>query len=201
MKPLLDIVLDGRTIGRCRAENPREDVREPGFGDGRCEFRFDLPPELSAEDATRIRVRFTEADLYLGMPVAPPGAAREAGRQASYVNRFGEPGSGWVRSGLVTAEPPCARSAWWIRTSQTFDDETAIAHEAKDSLGERIGDQAEPVPLGQAADPVRAIDPEDFCSASSSPFFYRQQKLREVDSPPCKFTSQHSEIGATPTVA
>ncbi len=88
MKPLLDIVLDGRTIAQCRAENPREDVKESGFGDGRCEFRFDFPPEISAEDAGRIRVRFTETDLYLGMPEAPPGA-RKAASEATYSSHFG----------------------------------------------------------------------------------------------------------------
>ena len=89
MKPLLDIVLDGRTIAQCRAEAPREDVKESGFGDGRCEFRFDFPPDLSAEDAARIRVRFTETDLYLGMPGASPGSARESASRATYPSRFG----------------------------------------------------------------------------------------------------------------
>lgn len=89
MKPLLDIVLDGRTIGQCRAESPREDVKQSGFGDGCCEFRFDFPTELSSEEASRIRVRFTETDLYIAMPEAPPGGAREATSRATYSSRFG----------------------------------------------------------------------------------------------------------------
>lgn len=65
------------------------DVKESGFGDGRCEFRFDFLPELSAEDTARIRVRCTETDLYLGIPASSSGDARETGREVSCASRFG----------------------------------------------------------------------------------------------------------------
>ncbi|MGH7101015.1 MAG: phytanoyl-CoA dioxygenase family protein [Acetobacteraceae bacterium] len=395
MKPLLDIVLDGQTIGQCRADNPREDVKRSGFGDGRCEFRFDFPPELSAEDAVRIRVRFTETDLYLGMPASPPasppGAAREAGQQTGYASRFGGlwiDRSDWIdrlaerhRLGLVSdtlaeriyrfvrdgylvieravprvvvdrivadlehfwANPPptmrmethepdgtlrvmqpdiayragrtklldafaysaAARAAisappvmeflhtifddkpqafqsltFWHGSEQPMHKDTAYvrvdgnplalaatwlalediepgtgglqyfvgSHRAPDyrfggiskwmntadadygsehdrflaSLHEdahkynhtktsflgRKGDvlvwHADLAHGGSAVtkpDRTRLSLVTHFCPASNSPFFYRQQKLREMDTPPCKFTSQHSDIGATPAVA
>ncbi len=391
MKPLLDVVLDGHTIGQCRAENPRDDVKESGFGDGRCEFRFDFPAELSAEDAARIRVRFTETDLYLGMPASPSGAAPEADQQASYASRFGGfwvDRSDWIdrlaerhRLGLISdtlaerifrfvrdgylvieravpevvvdrviadleqfwANPPpamrmethepdgtlrvmrpdiayragrtklldafaysaAARAAisappvmeflrtifddkpqafqsltFWHGSQQPMHKDTAYvrvdgnplalaatwlalediepgtgelqyfvgSHRAPDYrfggvskwmntadadygaerdmflaslhadaqkynhmkttfLG-RKGDvlvwHADLAHGGSAVtrpDRTRLSLVTHFCPASNSPFFYRQQKLREMDSPSCKFTSQHSDIGATPAVA
>ena len=88
IRPLLDVVLDGQTIGQCRAEGMREDVKANGYGDGRSEFRFDFPSEITEAEAARVRVRFSETDLFLGMPEPPPAVAdRLAGRGS--VSRFG----------------------------------------------------------------------------------------------------------------
>jgi Phytanoyl-CoA dioxygenase (PhyH) len=90
IRPLLDIVLDGRTIGQCRAEGNRDDVKASGYGDGRCEFRFDFPPEMTEAEAGRVRVRFSETDLFLDMPEPSPGAIQPAALAARISgSRFG----------------------------------------------------------------------------------------------------------------
>ncbi len=88
LKPLLDVVLDGRTIGQCRAEGNREDVKRSGFGDGHCEFRFDFPPEMAEADAARVRLRFCETDLFLEMPERPAAAGAATGARET-ISRFG----------------------------------------------------------------------------------------------------------------
>ncbi len=88
IRPLLDVVLDGQTIGQCRAEGNREDVKASGYGDGLCEFRFDFPPEMTEAEAARVRVRFSETDLFLNLPAQPLAAGASPGARA-LGSRFG----------------------------------------------------------------------------------------------------------------
>lgn len=63
--PIIEIVIDGRIVGRVEAKQFRSDVKEAGFGDGRSGFEFRFPPGISKEEATSAKLRLLGTDLYL----------------------------------------------------------------------------------------------------------------------------------------
>ena len=64
----VDISMDGQIIGRVTANEPREDLLEKGYGDGRHGFRFKLPP--SARDG---REHWVVPVVVVGTPREIPG--------------------------------------------------------------------------------------------------------------------------------
>ena len=80
---ILEIVVDGQTIGQIEAKMFRQDVKDAGFGDGACGFWFRMPPDLEPDKAASAQVRLFETDIYLtkndnfahaaAAPQTPPG--------------------------------------------------------------------------------------------------------------------------------
>jgi glycosyltransferase involved in cell wall biosynthesis len=74
----LDIVANGAVLARTVANLPRPDVRDAGFGHGRCGFSVTLPAPLPALRRHEISVRATGGAMLAGAPVVlDPGIAPE----------------------------------------------------------------------------------------------------------------------------
>jgi hypothetical protein len=100
MKPRLELLLDATVLAVADASGYRPDVADKGFGDGRVQFKLDFPADrtLTAEEKSRLRLRFAGSDIYLELPFKPTNAVRSAsfsGEQTAYpVLIVGSPRSG-----------------------------------------------------------------------------------------------------------
>jgi len=61
----LEVLIDGRVIGRCQVNVFRPDLLAQGHHGGRCGFRFVFPPDVDPAAARHARVRFGGSGLYL----------------------------------------------------------------------------------------------------------------------------------------
>jgi hypothetical protein len=75
-KPLLELVLDGRTLKVAAANQYRADLQEAGWGGGHCYFEFNLDPPLSEAEAERVKLRIGGSDLCLELPRKLPADRR-----------------------------------------------------------------------------------------------------------------------------
>ncbi len=87
----LDVLLAGRMIGGCRADQFRPDLKDAGLGNGDCAFSFTMPADFSVRDLSLIRLRVAGTDLLLPSPAQPTNATVSPSVQASgrSTSRFG----------------------------------------------------------------------------------------------------------------
>lgn len=71
-KVVVEIMLRGQVIGRCVANQFRQDLKDASLGDGTCAFSFQTPAFIPKSEINKIGVRFEESDLML------PGAEATA---------------------------------------------------------------------------------------------------------------------------
>ena len=87
-KVSLDVMLAGKAIGHCTADQLREDLRDAEIGDGYCAFSFPMPAFVPKSDLKRIKLRISDSLLYLDMGTGD--AADDIGGSArNTVSRFG----------------------------------------------------------------------------------------------------------------
>jgi hypothetical protein len=61
----IEVLYQGKPLGRAIAYEARPDVREAGFGDGNCGFTFRVPPDLENVQPDELTLRLLGTELYL----------------------------------------------------------------------------------------------------------------------------------------
>jgi hypothetical protein len=80
MPVLLEVLLEGRVVGTVLACDYRADLKEAGFGNGRCAFNFNAPASFKPEDFPNIRIRRAADGAY---PLTIAEAAPERQRMVA----------------------------------------------------------------------------------------------------------------------
>lgn len=84
----LEVMLRGEVIGRCVADQFRQDLKDADIGDGHCAFSFPIPSFVPASEIRQIAVRLAESVVIL--PRQEGSADESTGRAAAEtVSRFG----------------------------------------------------------------------------------------------------------------
>jgi hypothetical protein len=61
----LEVVIDGKVVGKTLADSPRPDVAKATGTDGNCGFQFAFPPGVDRKSRARARLRFAGSNLYI----------------------------------------------------------------------------------------------------------------------------------------
>jgi phytanoyl-CoA dioxygenase PhyH len=83
----LEFVLDEEVIGRCVADQFRQDLKNSGLGDGHCAFFFPTPPLIPKHDISRIIVRLENSSVVL--PIDTAKLTQSAVTTKETISRFG----------------------------------------------------------------------------------------------------------------
>jgi hypothetical protein len=84
----LEFVLGEKVIGRCVADQFRQDLKEAGLGNGYCAFSFQTPVFVSKREIDQIIVRLEHSDVLLPIKAAKRDPAPGAGAGQT-ISRFG----------------------------------------------------------------------------------------------------------------
>jgi phytanoyl-CoA hydroxylase len=83
----LEFLLNGEVIGRCAADQFRQDLKDAGLGGGNCAFSFQTPAFISKREINRIIVRLENSNVLLptdnGKPKEGPAGINET------ISKFG----------------------------------------------------------------------------------------------------------------
>jgi phytanoyl-CoA hydroxylase len=83
----LEFVLDDVVIGRCVADQFRQDLKSADLGDGHCAFYFPIPPLIPKRDISRILVRLENSSVLLPVDSAKP--TESTATTSETISRFG----------------------------------------------------------------------------------------------------------------
>lgn len=84
----LEFLLNDKVIGRCVADQFRQDLKDANLGNGYCAFAFPIPAFLSKHEVQRVIVRLENSDVVL--PVETPKANQpSAASQSETISKFG----------------------------------------------------------------------------------------------------------------
>jgi hypothetical protein len=81
----LQVYIDDQLMGECVADRFRQDLREAGFGDDRCGFSFEVPPDIEGIDFSATKLRLTDSPVYLLPSDDTAIAPRSGGRGELYL--------------------------------------------------------------------------------------------------------------------
>ncbi|MGO9991025.1 MAG: phytanoyl-CoA dioxygenase family protein [Steroidobacteraceae bacterium] len=70
-KLVVDILLDGQSIGQCAANEYREDLQAAGHGNGYCAFSFQTPAFVPKSEVERLTFRLGDSNVFLFNPLSP----------------------------------------------------------------------------------------------------------------------------------
>lgn len=87
-KLCLEFLLDEKVIGRCVAEQFRQDLKDASLGDGQCAFSFPTPAFIPKRDLKKIIVRLENSSVLLPIDTAKPNGS-SAATESETISRFG----------------------------------------------------------------------------------------------------------------
>src|ERR1700730_17237977 len=84
----LEFLLDEKVIGRCVADQFRQDLKDASIGDGQCAFSFQTPEFIPKRDISRIIVRLEISIVCLPIDTANPDG-KSLTNLSETISRFG----------------------------------------------------------------------------------------------------------------
>lgn len=87
----VEVFLGEAPLGSCLADQPREDLKQAGIGDGNAAFTFVPPAFLPRRALAGLRLQVTGSDVVLALPAeaATQAPANAAGPEPTTTSRFG----------------------------------------------------------------------------------------------------------------